>query len=285
MTNITRAFAESERGPSPIVFRGGLTQLKHQNDVGVCMLVWDDFQTAPVHASAAASGGYYTYQDTGVTIQGATGPPNLGSADNKAELGVLEVAGNDADNDEGHTQFGYGGPFRIGNSASNTGKVLFEARIKKASVADNGVGIFIGLGTGPVATNYLVDDTAELIATKGFIGFQGLNDDGNQLDVVYQAASQTKQTVLANAVTLTADEYVKVGFRYDPTMIDAAKKIQFYADGVLLDADVSTTNIDAATFPEDEALVPMMLTKVGTAAESKVQLDWVCAAQFVTNRE
>ena len=284
MSNYVRLYGEGNRGPSPEIF-GDLAKMQHDEIRGKCIVVYDDFGMCPIQASVSASGGYYTYQDTGVTIQGADGPIDIGSTDAKAALGVLEITGNDADNDEGHVQFGYGGMFRIGNTSGNTGKVCFEARFKKSALTDEGVAAFIGLGTGPVAHNYLVDDTGELIASKGFVGFRGLNDDGDKLDIVYQAANQTLQTVLVNAVTLVAAEYVKLGFIYDPSQIDASKKIRFFVDETEAGSYVSTTNIDAATFPEDEALAPMLLTKVGTSTLLPVGLDWVCAVQYGDNQE
>lgn len=283
--NIVRHVAETtvERGPSPVIF-GDLSKIHSDMVRGKALLLFDDFAAPAFMTNAGATGGYYTIQDSGVDIQGEDGPPDLGSTAAATAQGVLVVDSQASDNDEGYISFGYGGQFVIDNAASNTGKLMFEARIKKASVADNAVGVFIGLGTGPIAADYLVDDTATLITTKGFIGFHNLTDDGNTFDTVYQAASQSKQTVLANAATVTAANYVKLGFLWDPKEIDAAKKIKFYVDGVLSNSFVSTTNIDAATFPEGEALVPMLLTKVGTAAESAVSIDWIACAQYQDSR-
>jgi len=216
-----------------------------------------------------------------VTIQGWT------TCDLANALGVLEIAGNDADNDEGHVQFGSGAQFKIDNGAGNTGKVMYEARFRTESIADNGCAFFLGLGSAAAAgvgANTLVDDTGALITTGAFIGFQRLNDDGDKLDIIYQAASQTLQQVEANALTLVANTWYKVGFVYDPSA-DDAKKIVFYIDKADSGSYVTTTNLDAATFPEGEALIPLWLTKVGTAAEAKMQLDFVAAAQYADGEE
>lgn len=277
MSNVTRYTGETGRGPSPIIF-GDMSKHLQNQLMGKCLVVYDDFGSVPIHASAGASGGYYTYQDSGVTIKG------WGTCDLANALGVLEVAGNDADNDEGHLQMGSGAQFKIDNASSNTGKVMFEARFRTESIADNGCAFMLGLGSGDVGANTLVDDTGAYIATGAFIGFQRLNDDGDQLDIVYQAASQTLQQVEANALTLVANTWYRVGFVYDPDQSDS-KKITFYINGGDAGSYVTTTNIDAATFPEGEALIPLVLTKVGTAAEAKFQVDYVAAVQYMDGED
>lgn len=282
MVNVIRYTgpAGAFRGPSPIIF-GDLGKLQSDAWAGKCALFFDDFIAPVNHASVAAQGGYWTYQDSGTTITGAAGPPNLGSADNKAELGVLEFTHDGGDNDEAHVQFGHGGMFRIENGAGNTGKLMFEARIKKANITDDRVSIFVGLGTGAVTADYMVDDTGALIATKGFVGFLNDQDDGDKFDCIYKAASQTMVELEANTATIVADTYLKLGFLYDPNEILATKKIRFFVDGVETATGVSTTNIDAATFPEEEALQPMILTKISTANAITVQADWVCCCQYL----
>lgn len=278
MSNVTRYFGETGNGPSPIIF-GDLSKHVQNEYMGKCFVVWDTFGSFGEAASGAGGSQYTTYQNTGVTIAQNENVADIGSGSTGA-LGVLEVANNDADNDQGFIQFGGGvGAFRIDNGASNTGKVMFEARFQTESIADDGVAFFIGLGTGPLADGDLADDTGDLVASKGYIGFQRLNDDGDQLDIVYQAASQTKQTLVANAQTLVANTWYKVGFVYDPDAGDS-KKITFYINGAEQSTYVTTALIDAATFPEGEALSPMLLTKTGTASEASVWLDYIAAVQY-----
>lgn len=274
MTNVVRYFGEDNRGPSPIIF-GDLLQPQHDQLVGNAIVIYDDFERAQKHASAGASGGYYTYQDTGVLIQGDDGPPDLGD-----ELGVMTFSTLDTAADEGHLQMCYGGPMRIDNGSGNTGAVMFETRLKVSDITNNALYVFAGLGTGPVAADYLVDDTGALKSDKGFIGFLLKADDGDQMDTVFQAANQTMNTVEANAVKLVANTYVKLGLKYDPNEV-ASKKIKFYVDGVEQNTKVSTTDIDAATFPEGEALTPMILCKSGAAGlADTLKVDWVAAVQY-----
>jgi hypothetical protein len=251
----------------------------HNQIIGKCVVVYNDFADVGILASAGASGGPYTYQDGGVTIQGATALPSLSDA-----LGVIKINHDGTDADEGGFQLGSGSVFRLETTAANAGLVLFEARVRKSTVADSGLAFFLGLGTSPVATNYLVDGTGDLIATGGFVGFQCLHDDGDKADTLYQEISQTKAQVLANAATLVADTWMKLGFAYDPNN-DDDKKIKFYVDGVDTGTYVTKTQMDAATFPQvTTGLVPMLLSQIETAtANFNIECDWICAVQYMAN--
>lgn len=279
MSNYTRSFSEKgNRGPSPTIF-GDLARHQHNEQTGKCLFLFDDFARPPrltASNTTAISGKYYSFLNTGVVAGGPTGVADVGDA-----LGELSISGNDADNDQGYVQFSTGNPFVIQNDHSgNTGLVYFETRMKVASIADNSCAFFAGLGQGLVADNDLVDDTGALAAAKAYIGIRRLNDDGDKTDIVFQAASQTLNAVITNASTLVANTYFKFGFRYDPWAVDSAKRIKFFLDGVEQSTYVTDTEINAATFPEGEALTPMLLTKVGTAAESIVTVDWVAAIQY-----
>ena len=203
-----------------------------------------------------------SYTDTGVTLTTAAGE----------SYGALEVAGNDADNDEGTIQSG--GLAAIDSSAGK--KVWFEARFKKASIANNALAVFLGLAEpGLAAADTLVDNTGE-VADKDLIGFQTLHADGDALVFCYRKAGQTKQTVSldSDSSVLTADTYVKVGLKYDPSA-DSDERIKIYVDGVEQANAVTSANISAATFPDGELLAALVATKVGAAAESKCQIDWI----------
>lgn len=277
MSNIVRYHGESCRGPSPVLW-GDISKIEDDARFGKCAFVFDDFANGSSHASAGAAGIYYTYQDTGVEIRGKTGAQDLSS-----ELGVLEVTGNDADNDEGHISFsGYGSLARIGLNSGNTGKTIFEARVKKSTITDDEVGFFLGLCTPPVDADHLTDDDADLGGAEDWIGFHNLLDDGDAVDVVFKSSGGTKDIVLANAVTLVADDYVNLGFIFDEAAVDPSRKIVFYVNGSELDANISANTINNDTdFPEDAALAPALLTKVGQAALTETtSIDWVACAQY-----
>lgn len=281
MPNIVRYNGDGAnfRGPSPALW--GDLNLRFTDALqGKCLFFHDDFARPvavdnTVQAFVGTGESDLAYCDNGVSIRGL----DIASGGLIEAQGELQVAGNDADNDEGQIMFGTGKNFWIDNSANNTGELFFEARIKTASIADNGVSLFIGLtSTSPVA-NALVDDSGAFIASGDFIGFRTLAADGDVLEFVFQAASQTVNTV-ADAATLVADDYVKVGFHYRPQAVDTNKKIVYFVNGVEQSTGVSTADIDAATFPEAVALAPALFTKVGTGAEVKVTLDWVACCQY-----
>ena len=226
---------------------------------------FDDFLNHPAHISTQTIGNYASYIDTGVTLKQAAGEVT----------GAIEIAGNDADNDEGSIITGGGAGGMVAIDASGTGRVAFECRFKKASIGDNGLSFFVGLSEeGSQAANALTDDSG-VIADKDFIGFSVLQDNGEELDFTWKKAGQTVQ-VHANIASMVADTYMKMGFLYDPGNHPNDKKIKIFVDNGEEEAVyVTQTQLDAATFPDGEELCLFLATKVGTgSAEVKSQLDW-----------
>jgi len=226
---------------------------------------FDDFQNHPAHISAQTIGNYGSYIDTGVTLkQSAT-----------EATGAIEVAGNDADNDEGSIISGGGAGGMVAIDATGTGRIAFECRFKKEDVDDNGLAFFLGLSEeSSQAANALVDDTG-VVADKDFIGFSVLADDGNSIDFTWKTAGQTVQ-VHANIHTMVADTYVKLGFLYDPVHHHGDKKIKIFVDGVEESVYVTQTQLEAATFPDDEELCLFLATKMvsATTTARTCHLDW-----------
>ena len=120
-----------------------------------------------------------------------------------------------------------------------------------------------------------------MAAGKDFVGFQTLHASAEEIDTVYQiggvgAAVQVKD----NAGTMVADTWIKLGLVYDPGA-EADKKMKFFIDGVELGDSVTDAIIAAGTaFPTDEELTPVMMTKVGAAAESKAYCDWLAIGSY-----
>lgn len=231
---------------------------------------FDDFDNFTQHISAQNVQEYASYIDTGVTLT------QLAAADlSEGEYGVLEVAGNDADNDEGSITAGgnTGVMGMISNTAAQAKYMAFECRMKKASIADNALSFFIGMAEeGLAAADTLVNDTGE-VASKDLIGFQCLAAAGETVAAIHRKAGGAKVSTIADMETLVADTWVKLGFRYDPSApID--KRIAFFVNGVEQSTYVTSAAIEAATFPDGEELTFLFATKVGADAESKAQLDW-----------
>lgn len=267
------------RGPSRALWKNLFAELK--NDPGRGLLLFDDFGNHPAHISAQTIGNYATYIDTGVTMKAnAIVDLTVGQA------GVLEVAGNDGTNDEGSISTGGGsGTFcKITDDANEQYGVLFECRVKKATVGNTTTCFVAGLAEEGLAAADTLTDATGALASKDFVGFQVLAAAGATVNFIYRKAGQALQTPLAAAATMTADTWVKLGFRYQPWASDD-KKIAIFVNGVEQSTYVTATNIAAATFPDAEELCMLFATlNATTTTESKLSMDWWAAAQlFVKN--
>jgi len=239
---------------------------------------FDDFAKFPTMTSATDQDGYYTYQDAGVTIA-----PYTVIANAKEEFGVVQIAGNDADNDEGHLELGDGtaGLVRIDPTAGSRCVVAFEARIRRTSVTDNHTAFAFGLGEpGFSAANALVDDTAALVAAgKDFVGFQSLTASNEEIDAVYTiGGTATVNQIADNCGTAVAATYQKYGGVYDPRQA-SGDTLRMFIDGeeITYDTKVTDAIISAGTaFPTDEEMTLVLLTKNGDADTTAhaVYIDW-----------
>jgi len=235
-------------------------------------------------ASATEEDGYITYQDAGVTIK-----PSAAIDNSEGEFGVVEIAGNDADNDEGHLELGggVGGLVRIDPTAGERAVVAFECRMKRTSVTDNHTAFAFGLGEpGFAAADALVDDTAALVAAgKDFVGFQTLTASNEEIDAAYMiGGTATTNKITDNAGTAVADTWQKLGGVYDP-LAASGKKLKLFIDGAEIEYDTAVTDaiISAGTaFPTDEEMTLVLLTKNGdgnTTAHA-VYLDWLAIGAY-----
>ena len=250
-------------GPSPIIWQNCPWEEIGQ-DPTLGYRFFDDFLAPITMADATAQGGYYTKQDTGVTI--------LAQEDGDERGGILEVANNDDDVDFGHF-------FLSDGVVHNTCWIAdggiwapfwFEARLK-IEVLTSEIGIFIGLGEIGLSDDAgLVINTAE-VKDEDFIGFQTLCADTDALLPVYKATGQTKANGTSTAIT--ADTYFKVGMWGDGTTITS------YIDGVSKQA-ITAAIITGATFPNDVAMTLALMTQTGEASESAVKMDWWRYAQL-----
>jgi len=266
---------QTGRDRSPIIWE---PIWRAEKEGSQCLHFFDDFENFATHISDQNTQQYASYIDTGVTIQ------QLATIDlSEGEMGVIEVAGNDADNDEGVLQAGgsTGVQVKISDTAGEDFMVVMEARMKKASIADNALAFFLGLAEeGLTAAEALVDDTGA-VPDKDLIGFSCQHDNGELVDTVYRKSGGALQTVGTSVDTLVADTWVKLGLVYNPRA-RSADRIKFYVNGKEQGDKVTGTNIAAATFPDGEELSLLLATKVGAAAESKFQMDWWGVGMLLT---
>ena len=236
---------------------------------------FDNFHT---FQASTLEGPYLILEGTGCSIEQI--------ADTATEKGLVQLAldGN-ADNDEAVLQGGrgLGAPFKLADN-----DLVFEARFSLSAVTAAKWDFAVGLGeVGMGAGDSLFTDGGAL-ADKNFLGFVKLAAESTALDGAYKADGQTYQdgatkTKLDSLATLAASTYVKVGFRYRAH----PKKVEFYVDnalpgGNITPARLTSSEIDAATFPDDVFLAPIIGAKdqAGDAALN-VKLDWIACAQLL----
>lgn len=208
------------------------------------------------------------------------------AADTATEKGVLALAvdGNAA-NDEAVLKWGgtLSAPFKLADK-----DLAFECRLAVSAITASKWSWALGLGeAGMIATDALFADTTGALADKNFLGFNKLYAEGGAIDGAYKADGQTYQngatkTKLDSLHTAVAATYVKLGFRYRAH----PKTVEFYVNGTMPGGNISparltATEIDAATFPDDVFLAPIVGIKdIAGDTALTVSLDWWACAQY-----
>lgn len=217
------------------------------------------------------TGGLSTYAGTGCTVRtialagGALRASMDGTADDTA-------AWNHGDNYGSYLSF----------STTSPNKLVFETRIRKSSVANNGLGIFAGLAEEALAAASTLAATTAALADKDFIGFHVLQAAGGTVNFVWRKSGQTATTIIPGVATMTADTWVRLGFVIDP-LAPASKACRVYVNGVEYASDAGTlTELAAATCPAGELLTPTFACHVGSgAAAATFDVDYYFAHQQV----
>ena len=228
--------------------------------------------------ASTLEGPYLILEGTGCSVEQVAS-----SADTKGVV-RLAIDGN-ADNDEVVLQHGRGldAQFKLADN-----DLVFEACFSLSAVTAAKWDFAVGLGeVGMGASDALFTDGGAL-ADKNFCGFVKLAAESTALDAAYKADGQTYQngatkTKLDSLATLAADTMVKVGFRYQAH----PRLLEFYVDNALPGGNVTParllkSELDAATFPDDVFLAPIIGAKdqAGDTALN-VDLDWWSCAQYL----
>lgn len=246
----------------------------------------DDF-AAPGDEDGNDTGGYERYIDTSNTIRTLAADTTALATGSRG--GVLRLALDATDNDSPviqRTSANGAGLYLIGNTAGATWPLWFECRVRKDVITDNGIAFFAGLASvGVCADNGLLeDDTGDIVDSLSAIGFRTLHDNGEELDFAYQDGGQTAPTEVLAAMsdgTWVASTWVKLGFHYNPgSKFGGTNKIGVYVNNKLQSTYVTTANIDATTFPENDAMCVCFGAKNGTAAATNFDIDWWYIAQL-----
>lgn len=263
--NINLSTADATRTPS--------AGLWHEVDAdmarrGLWCEDWNDFDTNPGATTAVptsvapyfkglvftASGGTFTRVDT--------------------EGGVVNV-GSDGDNEQASFSQGTE-PFKIIQGA---GELIFECRFKTSTIANTKHGIFIGMmeAHSQTATVPIADDGT--LADANYVGFLRLEADGDKLDTIYRAngVGSTFVTVKADAITLVADTWIKVGMSFNR---DGNNKFIFYENGIELPDTKAIPSAAGTDFPNDVRMgVAFAVSNATGSTPGNAELDWMRCAQ------
>lgn len=236
------------------------------------VFVGDDFGGIAVSDTmtrVASEIGYTSYIDTGGTIT------NLAD-----EIGgVIALTTDGTDEDEIWMSSGALG--KISDTAGDDCLTVFEARYKLSSITDDVMPHFMGLAKpGLAAANTMVDETGVLKADSDFIGFRVLPDDGDSIDFVYQKGSAAVQEKIAGVCVPVADDFMKLGFVYDPAA-PASKRIKVFVNNTEQSTYVTAANIEAVTFPDAVILSMLAGFKNTSAAAGELAIDWWAYAQVL----
>jgi hypothetical protein len=169
-----------------------------------------------------------------------------------------------------------------GNNVSGITKITslmqtkwwFETRFKLSSVTDDHVAVFVGLAEEALsAQTGLIADSAAALADKDILGFYVDDGDGNDLTVVHSKQGDAVTTVSQTGlITLVADTYVQVGFKFEP----ARNEIDVYLNGAVVGTPISCA---LATFPSAQDLAIYLVCKaMGSASTDSLAVDWVALA-------
>lgn len=207
-------------------------------------------------------------------------------ADTATEKGLLGMTlVGDTQEDEVIVKWGgtLTAPFKLADK-----DLVFEARLSVSAITAAKWDIGLGLGQADMITTDLLFTDSDALADKNFLGFVKLAAEGADWDAAYKADGQTYQdgatkTKLNALHTAVAAAYVKLGFRYRAH----PKKVEFYVNnsipgGLITPARLTAAEIDAATFPDDVLLAPIIGIKdsAGDAALT-LNLDWWACAQML----
>jgi len=164
-------------------------------------------------------------------------------------------------------------PFQISRS---TKKLWFECRLKTSTIADTKHGFFVGLIDSSALSATVPIASAGTLADENFVGWHRLEGDGDKVDAVYKADGVTQVTVEADAVTLAADTWVKLGMKWDP---EDSYKLKFYADNLLIDS-YTMASADGTDFPNDVRLgFVFALLNATASTPGSTSLAWAQIAQ------
>lgn len=186
---------------------------------------------------------------------------------------------------------------RISSDPTNGGMVAFETRVKNETLGDKAV--YTGFGDVGIADGATVATAATMDGTNhSFIGFKCGSDDTDGVDFVFSAGGSNAENQLTNAAgtvvnpvhNFTADEYVKLGFVFDP-QAKKSEALTVYVNGVANPVPIpwlapnsssaigilESDGTDNAEFPDGDLLRYLIGVTPGESAAHTFACDWWAA--------
>jgi hypothetical protein len=153
-------------------------------------------------------------------------------------------------------------------------KLWYESRVRISAITD--ISLFVGLAEeGCAVENTLADTTGEL-ADKDMVGFRVILATPAYLDAVYQKTSGGVVAQKADAQTVVAATWYKLGMYYDAN----ADLLKYFVNGVQVGSSLDVSAATSGTFPDGEELGPLFAIKTITGAVKNLDVDWVQMAQL-----
>jgi len=246
--------------------------------------LFDDFNafgaTCPVSTSTTyfQSNGitYLGYNDTTVVATAAAVPTTTPSVDENGP-GVIILQADTTDNDLAAIMAGSGTMCPFHAIPTRYQELVFECRVKVSGVTASRTNLFIGLaGTGACANSgVFVDDDASM-ASNNFLGFQRIGSMSTTLDFKYQRVGGT-ESQKDDVVTIAADTYVKLGFRYHASR----KQCSVWADGTEVTSARVSSSITGATPWPSLYMNFLAATQYQASASDQLYVDWWACAQYL----
>ena len=279
----THHMGQSSSGLSPRLWARITGAMMSGDGTKRLFLVGDDFGTV-VSLNSYVETHSDLYYTSYITDDGTI----KGLSDEKG--GAVQILSGTTDEDENWIQSGDATSVlgAISDTAGDDHVTAFECRIKKGSLEDDEVTPYCGLCEVGQAAAATKGATNGKMADLSFIGFDNTEVAGETCNFVYHKNGDTDNggTIVAAVHTFVADEYVKLGFLYDPAA-KPSKRIRIFVDNVEAASAVSASDIASTTtgvlFPDAVKMSALFGHQIGSgSATGELVVDWWAFAQLIS---
>jgi len=242
---------------------------------------WDDFSSfnitpATTEGNWSAGMGYSQFSSTGTTLTA----PALSAATGAGVPSSGLVFTSDDDNDAGSLRT-LSVPYAINRAAQ---RFWFECCIKKSTIANTKIEVFIGLLENTALTAIVpITTTAATLSDNNLVGFYSTETTGSAASTTYKANGVTAVTVGTDEVTFVADTYTKLGMMYVKNGDKAGSyRLSFYQDGTRLASSKEIPDSNGTDFPTDVAMGPVVAVRnAAGSSPGTMTMKWWKFAQLM----